>query len=122
MTSPYLCETCTHPDENPNKCPCPLNDLKLERKIIEVGELCGLACHSDFQNQKERIEEPSCHTCQYYGYSKCPYYPNEPEVVDAARTNLKYPPCCYGEFDCIDEGKRCIHKNNCKKQRKEGEH
>jgi hypothetical protein len=33
-----------------------------------------------YQNQREKIEEPSCHTCQYYGYSKCPYYPNEPEV------------------------------------------
>jgi hypothetical protein len=51
----YICETCTHPDENPNKCPCPLNDLKLERKIIEVGELCGLGCHSDFQNQREKL-------------------------------------------------------------------
>jgi hypothetical protein len=41
--------------------------------------------------------------------------------IDAARTNLKYPPCCYGEFDCIDKGKGCVHKNNCKNQRKEGE-
>jgi hypothetical protein len=41
--------------------------------------------------------------------------------IDAARTNLKYPPCCYGEFDCIDKGKGCVHKNNCKNQHKEGE-
>jgi hypothetical protein len=52
----YICETCKHPDENPNKCPCPLNDLKLEREIIEVGELCGLGCHSDFQNQRENYQ------------------------------------------------------------------
>jgi hypothetical protein len=34
---------------------------------------------------------------------------------NAARTNLVYLPCCFGEFsECRDKGKGCIHKNNCR--------
>ena len=34
---------------------------------------------------------------------------------NAARTNLVYLPCCFGEFsECKDKGKGCIHKGQCK--------
>jgi hypothetical protein len=32
----------------------------------------------------------------------------------STRTNLVYLPCCYGDFDCHDQGKGCIHKRDCK--------
>jgi hypothetical protein len=39
---------------------------------------------------------------------------------DGCRTNIKYLPCCYGEFDCHDKGKDCIHKKSCE-EKYEGE-
>jgi len=38
---------------------------------------------------------------------------------NAARTNIKYLPCCHGEFDCKDKGKECIHKKTCTELRGE---
>lgn len=34
-------------------------------------------------------------------------------IGDGCRTNIKYLPCCHGEFDCKDKGAGCIHKKTC---------